>query len=171
MVRFYAGLAAALHGETIDNSLTADIVSYTLKEPVGVVGAIIPWNNPHGAAIWKVCPASAAGCTVVLKPSEEASLSSIWLGELLLEAGLPPGVLNVVPGYGRTAGAALAGPISTWTRSPSRAPLVHWPRDREGLGWKSQAGVARARGEVTNIVLADADLEQAVPPASHGGVQ
>src|SRR6202521_433660 len=108
MLRYYAGQATALHGETIENSLPGDIFSYTLKEPVGVVGAIIPWNGPLGASIWKIGPALATGCTVILKPAEEAPLTSLRLAELVLEAGIPPGVVNVVPGYGETAGAALS---------------------------------------------------------------
>src|ERR1700749_4434660 len=108
MLRYYAGQATAIHGETIQNSLPGEIFSYTLKEPVGVVGAIIPWNGPLGASIWKIGPALATGCTVILKPAEEAPLASLRLGELVMEAGVPPGVVNVVPGYGETAGAALA---------------------------------------------------------------
>ena len=108
MLRYYAGQATAIHGETIPNSLPGEIFSYTLKEPVGVVGAIIPWNGPLGASVWKIGPALATGCTVILKPAEEAPLTSLRLGELALEAGVPPGVVNVIPGYGETAGAALA---------------------------------------------------------------
>jgi aldehyde dehydrogenase (NAD+) len=108
MLRYYAGRATSIHGETIENSLPGDIFSYTLKEPVGVVGAIIPWNGPLGASVWKLGPALATGCTVVLKPAEEAPLTSLRLGELALEAGVPSGVVNIVPGYGETAGAALA---------------------------------------------------------------
>src|ERR1700686_938626 len=74
MLRYYAGQATALHGETIENSLPGDIFSYTLKEPVGVVGAIIPWNGPLGASVWKIGPAIATGCTVILKPAEEPPL-------------------------------------------------------------------------------------------------
>src|SRR5215475_14670836 len=108
MLRWYAGMATSIHGETIENSLPGEIFSYTLKEPVGVVGAIIPWNGPLGAVVWKLGPALATGCTVVLKPAEEAPLTPLRLGELLLEAGVPEGVVNIVPGYGETAGAALA---------------------------------------------------------------
>jgi aldehyde dehydrogenase (NAD+) len=92
MLRYYAGMATALHGETIDNSLPGEIFSFTLKEPIGVVGAIIPWNGPLTATIWKIGPALATGCTVVLKPAEEAPLTSLRLGELCLETGVPPGV-------------------------------------------------------------------------------
>src|SRR6266699_1441447 len=108
MLRYYAGQATALRGETIENSLPGDIFSYTLKEPVGVVGAIIPWDGPLDASVWKIGPAIATGCTGALKPAEEAPLTSLRLAELCMEAGIPPGVVNVVPGYGETAGAALA---------------------------------------------------------------
>jgi aldehyde dehydrogenase (NAD+) len=120
MMRFYAGLTTALLGDTIENSVPGEYLTYSLKEPVGVVGVIIPWNNPHIAFIWKVGAALAAGCTVVLKPAEEASLTSLLLGEMLLEAGLPAGVVNVVPGRGEVAGAALAAHPDS-TRLPSRA--------------------------------------------------
>ena len=109
MLRYYAGMATSIHGETIENSLPGEIISYTLKEPVGVVGAIIPWNGPIAAAIWKMGPALATGCTIVLKPAEEAPLigaaASPSCGS---RPACPDGVINVVTGYGETAGAALA---------------------------------------------------------------
>src|SRR5690606_23169389 len=82
--------------------------AFTLKEPVGVVGQIIPWNFPLLMAAWKLAPALAAGCTVILKPAEQTPLSALRLGELMLEAGLPEGVVNIVTGLGETAGASLA---------------------------------------------------------------
>ena len=121
MLRWYAGMAVSIHGETIENSLPGEYFSYTLKEPIGVVGAIIPWNGPLGATIWKVGPALATGCTVVLKPAEEAPLTSLRLGELILEAGVPPGVVNIVPGYGRPPGPHLRRiPVSIRSRLPAR---------------------------------------------------
>jgi aldehyde dehydrogenase (NAD+) len=165
MMRFYAGQTAMVQGDTISNSVPGDFVTYTLKEPVGVVGAIIPWNNPHIAFIWKVGAALAAGCTVVLKPAEEASLTALMLGELLLEAGLPVGVVNVVPGPGETAGAALANHVdvdqiaftgSTATgREIVRASAGNLKKVTLELGGKSP-----------NIVFADADLDRAVPGAA-----
>src|SRR5579872_4452240 len=107
MLRYYAGMAVALHGHSIENSLPAELVSFTRKEPVGVVGAIIPWNAPAAASIWKIGPALATGCTVVLKPSEEAPLTPLLIAELMQEAGVPPGVVNVVTGTGSEAGAPL----------------------------------------------------------------
>ena len=97
---------------------SARYLAYTLREPVGVVGQIIPWNFPLLMAAWKLGPALATGCTVVLKPAEQTPLSALKLGELIVEAGFPEGVVNIVPGYGETAGAALAA-HTTWTRSRS----------------------------------------------------
>src|SRR5215470_1259609 len=158
MLRFYAGMATALHGETIDNSLPGEYFSYTLKEPVGVVGAIIPWNSPLTASIWKIGPALATGCTIVLKPAEEAPLTPLRLGELLLEAGVPDGVVNIVTGYGETAGAALAGHLDVdkvaFTGSTEVGRIV----------MKAAAdGVKRVSlelgGKSPNIIFADADLD------------
>jgi len=101
-----------IEGTTIPISVPytpgAKYLAYTLREPVGVVGQIIPWNFPLLMAAWKLGPALASGCTVVLKPAEQTPLSILRLGELILEAGFPEGVVNIVPGYGETAGAALA---------------------------------------------------------------
>jgi aldehyde dehydrogenase (NAD+) len=110
MLRYYAGQATAIHGETIPNSLPGEIFSYTLKEPVGVVGAIIPWNGPLGASVWKIGPALAAGCTVILKPAEEAPLTSLRLGELAMEAGVPPGVALACNSVTRSALHCYIGP-------------------------------------------------------------
>ncbi|MDN4572102.1 betaine-aldehyde dehydrogenase [Pandoraea cepalis] len=163
-LRYYAGLATATHGRTIENSQPGNIASYTVKEPLGVVGAIIPWNGPLFMALWKVAPALAAGCTVVLKPAEQAPLSSLRLGELCLEAGIPPGVVNVITGFGE-AGAALAEHPDvdkiTFTGSTEvgqkilRASAGNVKRVTLELGGKSP-----------NIVFADADLDLAVPGAA-----
>ncbi len=110
--RYYAGWATKIEGETLDISQKQrggqQNFAFTKREPVGVVAAIIPWNFPLSIAAWKVAPALAAGCTVVLKPSEETPLSALMLAELATEAGLPPGVLNVVTGDGTRTGAALS---------------------------------------------------------------
>src|SRR5438046_771412 len=103
--RYYAGWADKLTGDTLP--VSGNFFTYTLREPVGVVGAIVPWNFPLNLASWKVAPALAAGCTVVLKPAHETPLTALLLGEIAVAAGLPPGALNVVPGPGATAGAAL----------------------------------------------------------------
>jgi len=112
MFRYMAGWATKLEGTTIPLSIPYSpgiaYHAYTLREPVGVVGQIIPWNFPLLMASWKLAPALASGCTVVLKPAEQTPLSALRLGELIMEAGFPEGVVNIVPGYGETAGAALA---------------------------------------------------------------
>ena len=111
LFHYMAGWATKIEGNTINISVPympgANFHSYTLREPLGVVGQIIPWNFPLLMAAWKVGPALATGCTIVLKPAEQTPLSALRLGELALEAGIPAGVLNVITGYG-DAGAALA---------------------------------------------------------------
>jgi phenylacetaldehyde dehydrogenase len=109
--RYMAGWATKLEGSTFKSSIHgapgAKFHTYTLREPVGVVGAIVPWNFPLAMASWKLGPALASGCTVVLKPAEQTPLTALRLGELVQEAGFPPGVVNIITGYGETAGAAL----------------------------------------------------------------
>ena len=110
--RYMAGWTTKLEGNTIPISVPytpgARYLAYTLREPVGVVAQIIPWNFPLLMAAWKLGPALAAGCTIILKPAEQTPLSALRLGELICEAGFPDGVVNIVTGYGETAGAALA---------------------------------------------------------------
>ena len=165
MLRYYAGQATALLGETIDNSLPGEIFSFTLKEPVGVVGAIIPWNGPLTACIWKIGPALATGCTVVLKPAEEAPLTALRLGELCLEAGVPPGVVNVVTGYGETAGAALSS-----HRDVDKVAFTGSHLTGQKIVQASAGNLKRVSlelgGKSPDIVFADADLEAAVPGAA-----
>ncbi|MGA8455801.1 MAG: aldehyde dehydrogenase family protein, partial [Streptosporangiaceae bacterium] len=112
LFHYMAGWATKIEGNTINISVPympgANFHSYTLREPIGVVGQIIPWNFPLLMAAWKLGPALASGCTVVLKPAEQTPLTALRLAELIAEAGIPDGVVNVVPGYGETAGAALA---------------------------------------------------------------
>nr|WP_294527815.1 aldehyde dehydrogenase family protein [uncultured Rhodopila sp.] len=165
MLRFYAGMATALHGETIDNSLPGEFVSFTLKEPVGVVGAIIPWNAPLSSSIWKLGPVLATGCTVVLKPAEEAPLTALRLGELCLEAGVPPGVVNVVPGFGETAGAALSSHPDVDKVAFTGSHLTGKSIVRASAGNLKRVSLELG-GKSPDIVFADADLDQAVPGAS-----
>ena len=162
MLRFYAGMATSLHGQTIENSLPGDVMSFTRKEAIGVVGAIIPWNAPTAASIWKIGPALATGCTIVLKPSEEAPLTPLLIADLMHEAGVPPGVVNVVTGTGVEVGARLAehpgvdkivftGSTATG-QAIIRASAGNLKRVSLELGGKSPV-----------IVCADADLDKAVP--------
>ena len=164
MLRYYAGQATAIHGETIQNSLPGEIVSYTLKEPVGVVGAIIPWNGPLTATIWKIGPALATGCTVVLKPAEEAPLTPLRLAELCQEAGIPPGVVNVVPGYGETAGAALAAHPDVDKVAFTGSHLTGQKIVQASAGNLKRVSLELG-GKSPDVVFADADLEAAVPGA------
>ena len=104
-LRYYAGWADKIHGQTIP--IRGDYFCYTRREPVGVVGQIIPWNFPVLMVAWKWGPALAAGCTIVMKPAEQTPLTCLRMARLAQKAGIPDGVINVVPGYGPTAGAAL----------------------------------------------------------------
>jgi aldehyde dehydrogenase (NAD+) len=162
-IRHCAGRATAIHGQTMGNSSPVELLSYTLREPVGVVGAIIPWNGPIFCAAWKCAPALAAGCTVVLKPSEKGSLTPIRFGELCLEAGIPPGVVNVVTGHG-AAGAALVDHPDvdkiTFTGS-----CVTGQRIIQASAGTVKRVTMELGGKSPNIVFADADLDLAVPAA------
>jgi acyl-CoA reductase-like NAD-dependent aldehyde dehydrogenase len=108
-IRYYAGWADKIDGRyvTLPDSGGRPVHAYVRREPVGVVGAITPWNSPLMTGAWKIAPALAAGCSVVLKPPEDAPLSTLHLGALLLEAGFPAGAVNIIPGFGHEAGAAL----------------------------------------------------------------
>ena len=108
ILRYMAGWATKINGETITVSAPGSWHAYTLREPVGVVGQITPWNFPLMMAAWKIAPALAAGCTIVLKPAEQTPLSAIRLGQLIQQAGFPDGVVNILTGFGETAGAAIA---------------------------------------------------------------
>jgi phenylacetaldehyde dehydrogenase len=170
-LRYMAGLARGLHGETVP--LTAPFqpgqrfFAYTLKEPVGVVGQIIPWNFPVLMAAWKLGPALAAGCTILLKPAEQTPLTALYLGELALEAGLPPGVLNILPGFGETAGAAIAA-------HPGVAKVAFTGSTEVGkLIVQAAAGnlkkvTLELGGKSPNVILEDADIAAATQGAAAG---
>jgi len=162
LMRYYAGWATKLHGETIETSLPGEYFTYTLREPVGVVGAIAPWNGPLVTAIWKMGPALAVGCTVVLKPAEQTPLTSLRLGELILEAGFPAGVVNICPGFGPTAGAALAEHMDvnkiSFTGEHTTGQLIV----KASMGNLKRVTLELG-GKSPDIVFSDADLDQAVP--------
>jgi aldehyde dehydrogenase (NAD+) len=165
LLRYYAGLATVLAGETPQASIPgAEFLTYTVKEPIGVVAGIIPWNGPIGAAIWKVAPALAAGCTAILKPSEQASLSPLRFAELAAEAGVPPGVFNVVTG-GPEAGAALAA-----HRGVDKLGFTGSTQTGQKIVQASAGNMKRLTlelgGKSPDIVFADADLDAAVPGAA-----
>lgn len=170
-LRYYAGWATKIHGETIPVSpaeaRNGDSLTYTRREPIGVVGAIIPWNAPLIMAILKLAPALAAGCTVVLKPAEQTPLTALFLGELVRRAGIPPGVVNILPGYGESAGAALA---------------AHPDVDKIAFTGSTEVGkkiILAAAGNLKRVTLElggkspmvvfpDADLERVIPGVTRG---
>ena len=137
-------------------------LNYTLREPLGVVGAITPWNNPIVVAGWKIAPALAAGNTIVVKPPEDAALSLLRLAEILTEVGVPPGVFNVIPGIGEVAGAALA-------QHPGLAKLSFTGSPEVGATMSNHAGgqfrkvTLELGGKNPQIVFPDADLDGAMP--------
>ncbi|MCY4572350.1 MAG: aldehyde dehydrogenase family protein [Gemmatimonadetes bacterium] len=164
-LRYYAGLADKVQGDTVP--VPGPFLNYTLREPVGVVGAIIPWNFPLSMAAWKVAPALACGNTVVLKPAEQTPLTALRFGELAAEAGFPPGVLNVVPGYGETAGAALVRHPGVDAISFTGSTEVGRTIMREAAATLKKVSLELG-GKSPNIVFADADLRGAVKGASMG---
>jgi aldehyde dehydrogenase (NAD+) len=163
--RYFAGLADKVEGGTIP--VAGPFLNYTLREPVGVVGCITPWNFPLSLASWKVAPALACGNAVVLKPAEQTPLTAIRLGELAAEVGFPEGVLNVVPGFGETAGAALVRhpdvDAIAFTGSTEVGKIVM----REAADSLKKVSLELG-GKSPNIVLADADVKAAVRGASTG---
>jgi len=160
--RYYAGWATKVEGSTIPISAPGQYLAYTLREPVGVVGQIIPWNFPLIMASMKLGPALAVGCTCVLKPAEQTPLTALRLGELLMEAGFPEGVVNVVPGLGETAGAALAAHPDVdkiaFTGSTEVGKLI-----LSAAGGNLKKVSLELGGKSPNVVLQDADLETAIP--------
>lgn len=170
--RYFAGAATKVEGSTIPTSINYQpegkrVFAYTRKEPIGVVGAIVPWNSPIVLTAMKLAPALAAGCTIVLKPAEDTSLTALRLGELLLEAGFPPGVINIVTGYGAEAGAALAGHADVdkiaFTGSTSTGRAIVEASARSNLKKVS----LELGGKSPVIILPDADLEAAIPGAAN----
>jgi aldehyde dehydrogenase (NAD+) len=163
--RYYAGWADKIHGQTIP--VRGRYFTYTKREPVGVVGQIIPWNFPMLMVAWKWGPALTAGCTVVLKPAEQTPLSALRLGELALEAGYPAGVINIVPGFGETAGAALVASKGVdkiaFTGETTTGQLIMANAAKTLKRVTLELG-----GKSPNIVFADADLDAAVEGAMLG---
>jgi aldehyde dehydrogenase (NAD+) len=162
---YYAGWADKINGQVIP--ARPDALTYTVREPLGVVGAIIPWNFPLMIGMWKIAPALACGCTVVLKPAELTPLTALKIGELALAAGFPPGVLNVVPGFGKTAGAALVDHPDvdkiTFTGSPAVGREI-----LRGAAGNLKRVTLELGGKSANIIFPDADIEAAVRAAGSG---
>lgn len=170
--RYYAGWPTKILGDTIPTSLSRtppgkEVFAYTRREPVGVVGAIVPWNSPLIMTAMKLAPALAAGCTIVLKPAENTPLTAIYLGQLMLEAGLPAGVLNIVTGYGHEAGQALA-------EHPDVDKIAFTGSTAVGKRLVQSAGARLARltlelgGKSPSIIMPDADLPAAIEGVSRG---
>ncbi len=163
--RYFAGWADKIHGKTIPAN--GPFFAYTRHEPVGVVGQIIPWNFPALMQAWKWAPALACGCTVVLKPAEQTPLTALRIAELALEAGFPEGVVNVVPGFGPTAGAAIA-------RHPDVDKVAFTGSTEVGKEIMKAAAETNLKrvtlelgGKSPNIIFADADVEKAAKFAYH----
>ena len=170
MFHYMSGWATKIEGKYIPLSALAasgQFLSFTRPEPVGVVGQIIPWNFPLLMAAWKLAPALATGCTVVLKVAEETPLSALRLGELLMEAGLPDGVVNIIPGFGETAGAALAAHPDVdkiaFTGSTEVGKLIVQAASRDLRKVSLELG-----GKSPNIILGDADIDEAIAGATAG---
>ncbi len=169
LFRYMAGWATKIEGNTIPISVPytpgANYLAYTLREPVGVAGQIIPWNFPLLMAAWKLGPALATGCTVVLKPAEQTPLTALRLGELVMEAGFPEGVVNIVPGYGETAGAALAAHPAVdkiaFTGSTEVGKLIV----HAAAGNLKKVSLELG-GKSPNVVFQDADLDAAISGAA-----
>jgi aldehyde dehydrogenase (NAD+) len=163
--RYYAGWADKIHGNTIP--VRGDYFCYTRREPVGVCGQIIPWNFPMLMVAWKWAPALAAGCTVVMKPAEQTPLTCLRMGELALEAGFPPGVINIVPGYGPSTGAALV-------RHPDVDKIAFTGEHLTAQTIMAEAAPTLKRltfelgGKSPNVIFADADLDAAAAGAEFG---
>jgi aldehyde dehydrogenase (NAD+) len=162
---YYAGWADKISGEVI--STRDDALTYTVREPVGVVAAIVPWNFPLMIGMWKLAPALACGCTVIMKPAELTSLSALRIGELALEAGLPPGVLNIVSGPGRTVGEALVNHPDvdkvTFTGSPGVGRGI-----MKGAAGNFKRVSLELGGKSANVIFDDADLDAASKAAGAG---
>ncbi|MFQ6132231.1 MAG: aldehyde dehydrogenase family protein [Armatimonadota bacterium] len=159
---YYAGWADKVHGETIP--VDGPYFNYTLREPMGVVGQIIPWNFPLLMAAWKIAPALATGNTVVLKPAEQTPLTALRLGELCLEAGVPPGVVNIVTGFGLTAGAPLAQHEDVDKVAFTGEYITGQEIMKYASGNLKRVSLELG-GKSPNIVFADADMEAAVEGA------
>ena len=166
VLRYMAGWATKVEGSTISISAPGTkYLAYTQREPVGIVGAIMPWNFPLLMVAYKLGPALATGCTVILKPAEQTPLTCLRLGELVQEAGIPDGVVNIVPGYGETAGAALAGHPDVdkvaFTGSTEVGKLIL----RAASGNLKKVSLELG-GKSPNVVFRDSDLDQAIPGAA-----
>jgi aldehyde dehydrogenase (NAD+) len=164
-IRYYAGWATKIVGQTIP--VAGNYFNYTRHEPIGVVGQIIPWNFPLLMAAWKLGAALATGCTIVLKPASQTPLTALYLGQLALEAGIPAGVINVVPGAGRAAGNALVEHPDVDKIAFTGSTSVGKAIMRQAAGTVKKVSLELG-GKSPNIILPDADMSQAIPGALMG---
>lgn len=164
-LRYYGGWADKITGETLP--VNGPFFAYTLREPVGVVGAVVPWNFPLNIATWKFAPALAAGCTVILKPASETPLTALAMAEIMLEAGFPPGAFNVLPGGGSTAGAALVKHPGVDKISFTGSTEIGKQIMRDGAETVKRVTLELG-GKSPNIIFADADLKSAIRGAQNG---
>jgi aldehyde dehydrogenase (NAD+) len=164
-IRYYAGWATKIVGQTIP--VAGNYFNYTRHEPIGVVGQIIPWNFPLLMAAWKLGAALATGCTIVLKPASQTPLTALYLGKLALEAGIPAGVLNVIPGAGRAAGNALVEHPGVDKIAFTGSTPVGKAIMRQAAGTVKKVSLELG-GKSPNIILPDADMSQAIPGALMG---
>ena len=162
---YYAGWCDKINGQVVP--VRPDALTYTVREPVGVVGAIVPWNFPLMIGMWKIAPALACGCTMVVKPAEITPLSALRIGELALEAGVPPGVLNIVTGKGRVVGDAIVAHPGidkvTFTGSPSVGRGI-----LQGAAGNFKRVTLELGGKSANVIFADANIDNAVRAAASG---
>ncbi len=165
--RYYAGWCTKICGKTMKLSRPGPHHAYTIAEPVGVVGLIIPWNFPLMMAGWKFAPALAAGCTCIMKPSEETSLSVLRLAELMIEAGLPKGVINIVTGYGATVGKAMTEHKGIKKIAFTGSTRVGKEIVNSALGNLKKVSLELG-GKSPVIIMPDAKMETAVPGAAMG---
>jgi phenylacetaldehyde dehydrogenase len=167
LFHYMSGWVTKLEGSTIPISFPGTFHTYTRREPLGVVGLIVPWNFPLTIAAWKVAPALAAGNTVVLKPAEQTPLTALRLGELALEAGIPEGVLNVVPGFGRDAGAALTAHPDVDKVSFTGSTLTGRTIMQAAAGNLKKLTLELG-GKSPDIIFGDANIEAAIAGAASG---
>jgi phenylacetaldehyde dehydrogenase len=164
--RYFAGWADKIGGTTVNTGIPGMAVQLE-REPVGVVAAIVPWNFPLTMASWKIAPALAAGCTVILKPAEQTPLTALHLGRLALEAGIPPGVLQVLPGLGETAGAALVAHPGVDKIAFTGSVEVGQAITRVAVGTMKRVSLELG-GKSPSVVMADADLDLAIASTASG---
>ena len=165
--RYYSGWADKIHGQTHNTNMPGDNHVYTLKEPVGVAALIVPWNYPIVMAAMKLAPALAAGCTCILKPAEDTPMTALRLVELATEAGFPNGVINIITGFGRTAGAMLAA-----HRGVDKVAFTGSTATGKAIADAARGNLKKVTlelgGKSPNIIFPDANLEKAIPGSAYG---